>query len=255
MAKLNAGSDSDEELPCLSALLWSGAAITAPTTPSGKPRSIIDRSQLPRKDTGHERDSQTGHCNVTVRQISDASPRNKPVVKQRPLDSLKVTSVNSLLLPKSNGLLDHTENTKSANEFPAANHRNRSSPRRLAKAPVDYSKFAASLSEASISLSDDDENTTDLSGFIVSDSASDEEVSTSKPRRRQAGQQLSTIHVAKSKTEPFISPKKSAFRKSNSSGAPELCPQSRIGSRTPHSSSTLIESNSDLAEPISELKL
>ena len=255
MAKLNAGSDSDEELPCLSALLWSGAATIAPTTPSGKPRSTIDRSQLPRKDTGHERYSQARQCNVAPIQISDASPRNKPVVKQRPLRSLKVTSVNSLLLPKSNGLLDHTENMKSAKEFPAANQMNRSSPRRLAKAPVDYSKFATSLSEASISLSDDDENTTDLSGFIASDSTSDEEASTSKPRRRQDGQQLSTVHATKSKTEPCISAKKSAFRKFNSPEAPELCPESRIGSRTPHSSSTLIGSNSDLAEPISELKL
>ena len=254
MAKLNAGSDSDEELPCLSALLWSGAAITAPTTPSGKPRSTIDWSQLPCKDTGHERDSQTGHC-VAPRQISNASHLNKSVVKQRPLGSLKVTSVNSSLLPTSNGLLDHTENLKSAKEFPAANYRNRSSPRRLAKAPVDYSKFAASLSEASISLSNDDENTTDLSGFISFDSTSDEEVLTSKPRRRQAVQQMSTIHATKSKTEPFISPKKSASRKFNSSGAPELFPESRIGSRTPHSSSTLIGSNSDLEEPISELKL
>ena len=246
MAELNAGSDSDDELPCLSTLLWSGAATIAPTTPSEKQRSTIDRSQLPRKDTGHERDSQAGQCNVASRQIFDASPQDKPVVKQRPLGSLKVTSVNSLLLPKSNGLLDRTEYMKSTEEFPTANHRNRSSPRRLAKAPVDYSKFATSLSEASISLSDDDETTTDLSGFIVSDSTSDEEVLPSKSRRRRHDQQLSTIHAIESKTAPIISPKKSAFRRSNSSGAPEM---------SPPSSSTFIGINADIAEPFSQLKL
>lgn len=255
MAKFNAGSDSDEELPCLSALLWSGATTIAPMTPSRKQRSITDGSQLTRKDTDHERDSQAGQCNVASRQVSDASSRDKPVVKQRPLGSLKVTSVNSLLLPKSNGLLDHTEKMKSTIEFPAANHKNRSSPRRLAKAPVDYSKFAASLSEASISLSDDDENATDLSGFIVSDSTSDEGVLPSQPRRRQDGQQLSTIHAIKLKSEPFISPKKSAFRRLNSSEAPEMCTEPRTGSRSPPNSSTFIGSNLDVAEPFSELKL
>ena len=244
MAKLNAGSDSDEELPCLSDLLWSGAATIAPTTHAGKQRSTNEKSQLPRKDTGRERDSQAGQCNVASRHISDASSRDKPLVKQRPLGSLKVTGLNSLFLPKSNGFLGHTEEMKSTKEFPAANQINRSSPRRLAKAPVDYSKFAASLSEASISLSEDDETTTDLSGFIVSDSTSDEEVSSSKPRRRRDGQRLSTIHTIKSKTEPFISPKKLAFRKLNISEA-----------RTPPSSSTLTGSNSDMAEPFSELKL
>ena len=255
MAKLNAGSDSDDELPCLSALLWSGAATIGPTTPSEKQRSTIDRSHLPRKDTGHKRDSQAGQYNVASRQISDASPRDKPVVRQRPLGSSKVTSVKSLLLPKSNGLLDHTENIKSIREFPPANHRNRSSPRRLAKAPVDYSKFTASLSEASISLSDDDETTTDLSGFIVSDSASDEEVLPSKSRSRRDGQQLSTIYAIESKREPFVSPKKSVFRRSNSSGAPETYPESQTGSRSPPSSSTSIGTNLDIAEPCSELKL
>ena len=246
MAELNAGSDSDDELPCLSALLWSGAATIAPPTPSEKQRSTINRNQSPRKDTGYERDSQAAQCNVASRQTSDASPRGKPVVKQRPLGSLEVTSVNSLLLPKSNGLFDHTENTRGTKEFPAASHKNRSSPRRLAKAPGDYSKFATSLSEASISLSDDDEITTDLSGFIVSDSTSGEEVSPSKSRRRRDGQQLATIHAIESKTEPYISPKKSAFRRQNSSGAPE---------RTPPSSSTFTGINSDIAEPFIELKL
>ena len=244
MAKLNAGNDSDEELPCLSALLWSEAATIAPTTLAGKQRSTINKTSLPRKDTGHGKDSQAGQYNVASRQISDASSRDKPVVKQRPLGSLKVTGLNSLLLPKSTGLLDPTVNTKSAKDFPAANQTNRSSPRRLAKAPVDYSKFAASLSEASTSLSYDDDTATDLSGFIVSDSTSDEEVSSSKPRRRRDGQQLSTLHSTKPKTEPFISPKKSAFRTLDSSEA-----------RTPPSSSTLIGSKSDVAEPFSELKL
>ena len=237
MARLNAGSDSDEELPCLSALLWTEAVTIAPTTLAGKQRSTIDKRQSPRKDTGHEKD-------VASRPISDASSRDKPVVKQRSLGSLKVTGLNSLLLPKSNGFLDHTKDMKSTKEFPAANKINRSSPRRLAKAPVDYSKFAASLSEASISLSDDDETATDLSGFIVSDSTSDEEVPSSKPRRRRDGQQLSTIHTMKPKTEPLFSPKKSALRTLNSSGA-----------RTPSSSSSLIESNSNVAEPFSEFKL
>ena len=252
MAVLNAGSDSDDELPCLSALLWSKAVTIPPITPSRKQRSLIERSQSPRKVTGHENDSQAGQRNVASRQTSEASTRDIRVGKQRPLGSSKITSVNYLLLPKSNGTLDHREKKERIKELPAANCTNRSSPRRLAKAPVDYSKFAACLSEASISLSDDDETTTDLSGFIVSDSISDEEEKPSRTRRRRAGRQLSTIE---SNNEPLVSPKKSDFTRPNRSRAPESYLQSQIRSRTPPSSSTSLGINSDIAEPLSELKL
>ena len=253
MAVLNAGSDSDDELPCLSALLWSKAVTIPPITPSRKQRSSIERSQSPRKDA--EKHTQAGQRNVALRQTSEASTRDIRVGKQRPLGSSKITSVNSLLLPKSNGILDHRENKKSTKELPAANCTNRSSPRRLAKAPVDYSKFAACLSEASISLSDDDDTTTDLSGFIVSDSISDEEEKASKTRRRRAGRQLSTIYPIESNNEPPVSPKESDFTRPNRSRAPESYLQSQIRSRTPPCSSTSVGINSDIAEPCSELKL
>ena len=255
MAVLNAGSDSEDELPCLSALLWSEAVTIRPITPSRKQRSLIERSQSPCKETGYEKDSQAGQRNVVLKQTSEASTRDIRVGKQRPLGSLKITSVNSLLLPKSNGILDLGENKKSTKELPAANCTNRSSPRRLAKAPVDYSKFTACRSEASISLSDDDETTTDLSGFIVSDSISDEEKKASKTRRRRASRQLSTIYPIESNNEPLVSPKKSDFTRPNHSRAPESCSQSQIRSRTPPSSSTSVGINSDIAEPFSELKL
>ena len=254
MAVPNAKSDSDDELPCLSALLWSKAVTTPPITPSRKQRSLIERSQSPRKDTRHEKDSQAGRRNLSSRQTSEASTRDIRVGKQRPLGSLNIPSVNSLLLPKSNGILDHRENKNSTKELPAADCTNRSSPRRLAKAPVDYSKFAASLSEASISLSEDDETTTDLSGFIVSDSTSDEGRKASKTRRR-AGRQLSMIHPKESNNEPLVSPKKSDFKRPDRSRAPESYLQSQIRSRTPPSSSTSVGINSDIAEPFSELKL
>ena len=255
MAVLNAGSDSDDELPCLSALLWSKAVTIPPITPSRKQRSLIERSQSPRKDTGHENDSQAGQRNVASRQTSEVSTRAIRVGKQRPLGSSKITSVNYLLLPKSNGTLDHGENKERTKELPAASCTNRSSPRRSAKAPVDYSKFAACLSEASISLSDDDETTTDLSGFIVSDSISDEEEKASRTRSRRAGRQLSTISSIESNNEPLVSPKKSDFTRPNRSRAPESYLQSQIRSRTPPSSSASVRINSDIAEPFSELKL
>ena len=255
MAVLNAGSDSDDELPCLSALLWSKAITIPPTTPSRKQRSLIERSRSPRKDTGYEKDSQAGQHDVASSQTSEASTRDIRVGKQRPLGSLKITSVNSLPLPESNGILDHRENKKSTKKLPGANYTNRSSPRRLAKAPVDYSKFAACLSEASISLSDDDETTTDLSGFIVSDSTSDEEEEASRTRRRRASRQLSTIYPIESNNKPLVSPKKSDLTRPNRSRTPESCSQSQIRSMTPRSLSTSVGINSDIAEPLSELKL
>lgn len=255
MAVLNEVSDSDGELPGLSALLWSKAITIPPTTPTRKQRSSIEKTQSPRKATGHERDSQAGQCNVASRQTSEASSRDIRVGKQRPLGSLKVTSVNPLLLPKIDGLLDDRENTKSTKELPPANYTNRSSPRRSAKAPVDYSKFTTYPSEASISLSDDDETTIDLSDFIVSDSTSDEEVTLSKTRRRRAGRQMSTIYPIESNNEPPVSPKKSVLRGPNRSKAPESCSQTQIQSRTPPSSSPSVGINSDIAEPFSELKL
>ena len=253
MAVLNAGSDSDDELPCLSVLLWSKAATIPPITPSRKQRSLIGRSQSPRKDTRHEKDSQARQRNLASRQTSEASTRGIREGKQRPLGSLKITSVNSLLSP--NGILDHRENKKSTKELPGANYKNRSSPRRLAKAPVDYSKFAPCLSEASISSSDDDETTTDLSGFIVSDSISDEEEEASKTRRKRTGRQLSTIYPIESSNEPLVSPKKSDCTRPNRSRAPESRSQAQIRPITPPLSLTSVGINSDIAEPFSELKL
>ena len=255
MAVINAGSDSDDELPCLSALLWSKAVTIPPISPSRKQRSLVERSQSPRKDTGHRKYAQSGQRDVASRQTSEASTRDIRVGKQRPLGSLKITSVNSLPPLESHGTLDHRENKKSIKELPGARFTNRSSPRRLAKAPVDYSKFAACLSEAGISLSDDDETTTDLSGFIVSDSTSDEEEEASKTRRTRAGRQLSTIYPIESNNEPLVSPKKLDSTSLNRSRAPESCSQSRIRSMTPPSPSTSVGINSDIAEPFSELKL
>ena len=255
MAVMNAGSDSDDEFPCLSALLWSKAVTIPPISPFRKQRSLVERSSSPRKDTEHRKYAQSGQRDVASRQTSEASNRDIRVGKQRPLSSLKITSVDSLSLPDRYGILDHRENEKGTKELPGANCTNRSSPRRLAKAPIDYSKFAACLSEASISLSDDDETTTDLSGFIVSDSTSDEEEEVSKTRRRRAGRQLSTIYPIESNNEPLVSPKKLDSRSPNRSRAPESCSQSQIRSMTPPSPSTSVGINSDIAEPFSELKL
>ena len=253
MAVLNAGSDSDDELPCLSTLLWSKAVTIPPISPSRKQRSLMKRSQSPHKNIG-QRNNQAGQRDVASRQTSEGSTREIRVGKQRPLGSLKITSVNSLPLPDSNGILDHIENEQGTKELPGASCTNRTSPRK-AKTPIDYSKFATCLSEASISLSDEDETTTDLSGFIVSDSTSDEEEEASKTRRRRAGRQLSTRYSIESNNEPLVNPKKLDSTSPNRSRAPELYSQSQIGSMTPPSPSTSVGINSDLAEPFSKLKL
>ena len=64
--------------------------------------------------------------------------------------------------------------------------RGRETPKRAAKTRVDYSSFAKRDSDGSPSLSEDEGSSTDLSGFIVSDSASEDElkVPNKSPRKR-----------------------------------------------------------------------
>ena len=61
----------------------------------------------------------------------------------------------------------------------------RSSPRRNAKIGIDYRKFAPRLSDGSASRSEDDESDTDLSGFIVDDDVSEDDIEPEKSRSRR----------------------------------------------------------------------
>lgn len=168
-------ADSEDDLPEVSDILRSSktASIKTPLeTDTGK-----HSTDTPRK-------YETKHCDASPDQESSLSRNysdSTPESKQRPLRSLKLASVNSLRLP----LVDRSSNEPDNNflgtaKLTTGNIGVRSSPRRKANASVNYKDFVPESSQANLSFSDIDSTFTDLSVFIVPDSASDAD---SRPAR------------------------------------------------------------------------
>ena len=142
MARLNYPLDSDEELPELSTIFMRTLAKT--------PKQDHGKVPSPRKETRNL-------ANEVLVPVRDANTPHSG--KQRPLGQ---THVNS----KSEGY----QSIQRADGGP-----NRASPKRSAKVDADYSGLAQGSANSSIQLHLDDDHFTDLSGFIVPDSASDGE--------------------------------------------------------------------------------
>ena len=158
MARLNRAikDDSGDEFPDLSKVLNNGNFVSTP----------------PRTTVGKER--------------SDSTQSNKQTRRQRPLGSLKLTQVNSLLLPLSKATLSFAKNENSGSRGGSSVGNIRASPKRAVKAPINYSKLVGRLTDAEPSTPEESDSYTDLSGFIVSDSASEaEDVWREKSRKRR----------------------------------------------------------------------
>ncbi|KAG8529233.1 uncharacterized protein KY384_005868 [Bacidia gigantensis] len=82
----------------------------------------------------------------------------------------------------------------------------RSSPRKLAKAPVDYSKFVIEVADDESSLTENEDTYTDLSGFIVSDSDSTADESDS--HELHAGRWHPPKKIFSSRSLPSLTPPK-----------------------------------------------
>lgn len=198
MARLNDAIESDEELPELSTIL-------RPQT-DAIVRNLAKQEHGKMSSSGKEIQNLASEDLLTERHtiapgiVSTVSSDKPQSRKQRPLGHITHSYVNSLLLPildasTSNSKSEFYQSTDTAIDT-ADSISNRASPRRPAKVTADYSELAQVLARTSIFISDDEGSSTDLSGFIVPDSASDEEIGVSKsPKKRsRSPKKISTAY-------------------------------------------------------------
>lgn len=161
MARLNTSLDSDDEFPELSTLLLRSAE-------DGCGR-ILQKSKDESGRSTHNDDSMKGaEISLNYVRLSNGEKHSSK--------SLPIVRPQHLSIPK-----DEPENWTIPSRTDTAR---RVSPRRRAKAHVDYEKFTSALSDARSSFSGTD-SSTDLSGFLVPDSASDGEVLPVRSQRRR----------------------------------------------------------------------
>lgn len=255
MARLNYLIESDDELPGLSEILGFPMGVRTKTPPDSTKMEISSRHAPRRAVARNDTASSTHESGLR----GDAAKRyrgEKRTSKQGPLGSLKHESFS-----------DSESTVRQTTTF-AGPDTVRSIPRRKAKASVDYSNFVSRFSEASISISEDDDSLTDLSGFVVADSASDEDVLPAKsPRIGKVNK--STKKCAEKRA--VSSPKQLSIESYESSGLIDLtspnpkkkraaivCPESasrRVSS--PRASESIAPNRAyfDLDEPFAKLRL
>ena len=172
MARLNATCDSDEEFPDVETILHPSGR-TVPQTPRKGLKSDHGVQASPGFLTSRRNAKEHGaqeKAGTRSKDVTNVSCSEKQSSRQWPLGSIKA---NSLLLPLAGGRLMKAGSTKeptSINTFDGVRPL-RSSPRKTAKHPM---KFKVIIPESSsISGSEEEYHSDNLSGFIVDGSASD----------------------------------------------------------------------------------
>ncbi len=260
MARLNQMFDSDDDLPELSTILRSSTKAT--TSPIKKPVTKQDESKTsPRKKYCNDGNAGVSNGDVFSQGLSRLPFDANRFSNQRPLGLLKATQVNSLSLPIAKNFIE-TEGKVYLGESLI-----RSSPKRKAKTQVDYSKFAPRLSDVSLSSSESDDTFTDLSGFIVPDSASDVDVFPSRSQKSKDGKSFTKKTGDKPSKKDSCSHKVTPFEGKEDTGPIELtspskektlkmmCAESPPRFRTPPRLSESDRVYSGLDEPFSKLRL
>ncbi|KAL9130924.1 MAG: hypothetical protein Q9217_001027 [Psora testacea] len=175
MARLNRvrQDDSDDEFPDLSKVLYRGSAdVKRPSRGVGKEHDDTADSGAIDKE-GAMMELLNSDILSTLKNTTRPSRAGKQLRKQRPLGPLQRTHDKSLLLPISSSSLSSTNTSNNGRSTFQGAATIRSSPKRTVKAPINYARFAAPLTDGEESTSVEDETDTDLSGFIVSDPSSE----------------------------------------------------------------------------------
>ena len=194
MARLNATCDSDEEFPDVATILHPPGKAVPQTPRKGSRKEHGNR--IPLGDGGLTRTlrkiAAPEDTDNTIKSLKKFSCDKKQSSRQR---SLGTAQVNSLLLPITN---ERLVNTKSPELLTSVDRLNdvrqvRSSLRKTARQPVNYSIFTPQLSSAS--GSDEESYRDNLSDFIVNDSASETENGPSRSPKRcvQPAGKMSTL--------------------------------------------------------------
>ena len=267
MAKLNAVLDSDDDLPELSTFLQSSANPAKKFLGREGHQGTQRESSLQNKTLcnqfPHIRDEDVFSENL-AKSAKEVNPRSN----QRSLGPLKLLQNNALFLPFTGRTSeDDSDALLARDSFRSI----KSSPRRTAKAQVDNSKFIPRKSKQEPLFSESDgELSTDLSGFIVPDSATDEDV---LPLRSQRSQKTKTNLRNTGKSRDAFSRKDSLDPTLSQSDEKEdtgpidltsprkeeksnrICPESPPRLKTPPKLSSAVRTCSDLDDPFSKLRL
>lgn len=257
MARLNQIVDSDDEFPELSTLLrpHRDGDIQISERASEK---LDGSDRSPQKQQSEDMIEVARKGVVVPQNVAQSSCDEKHSSKPLPVGPPRLTDIKTFYFPF---LSDNPNDETTTN---AAEIASRTSPRRIAKAQVDYAKFAPRLSDASLSFSDSD-SFTDLSGFIVPDSASDEEVFPSRSQNEK-GSWKTTMFSVDQQPKKYASRRiRTSFERTgpfdlNSSKNSEktsklVCPESPPGFKTPPRISDQAGRYSDLDEPFLSLRM
>ena len=184
MARLNDPFESDDELPELSALL-DPQKQTIITTPVKAPRqehsNILPSWRRERTNLADEFSLTDAFAQGTIAKVSLDKPQSR---KHLPLGYPKQSSINSLPYTLPDASISDSRREERESVETVARVSVRGSPRRSAKVDADCSRRAEASGKASIVVYDDETSSTDLSGFIVPDSASDEEALVSRSPKK-----------------------------------------------------------------------
>lgn len=178
--------DTDDELPELSQILRLLRTSSLPNAQRPIEQPVPAKGEIVDETSGEAESGPDAPLDIINLSYTGREPKN-----QGSLSPLKPTNVHSLPHPRT----QNTVNYDYPKISPAKENTVRSSPRRKVKASIDYSKFVPRLSRASSSFSGEDDSFTDLSGFIVPDSASDEDVRPSYLPEKKPKQKISKKDV------------------------------------------------------------
>ena len=270
MARLNLTIESDDDLPDISTLLLPRSTDQPPTSkePAGRQTSPLKKPPLNDLRT----DLFTENIPIESVRLRDINPvqggDTYPINQPQPLTPSKPTRLNS-----RNPLIKHDTDVTTANvtkSHTTENESRRSSPRKATRPLVDYSKFAYRFGNSdrpSSSSGESEDSFTDLSGFIVPDSASDEELLLPARARRKGGLEVGDGVVGKGRERRGVRRvRRSSLDGEEETGVVDLtslkkevrttgivCPESPPRFKTPPQKSDGVGSGLD--EPLSRLRL
>lgn len=180
MARLNISFDdgSDDDLPSLAQILR-GTPNKASRKQGAANADECYQDKLPKSN--HVVVNSTKGAS---RGTKSCSPVDEQSPKQRCKGVLKLAHINMLPFP-SNGTSSFVRKPCQSNDSNKSTGRLWPNPERAANKHVRYNGIAARRAAGSLSAPDDDEIFTDLSGFIVPDSASEGDERKWKPGRKE----------------------------------------------------------------------
>ena len=174
MAKLNHHLDSEDELPDLFSILRLRTEASIRTQPKTPRQAHCDITYREKESKGLATEYAKSERHVTASETSTDDYSNRPQSrKQRPLGHLKQAHVSSLLRPLSDTSVDCPNHQDGQSIEEVDGNSGRASPKRLANGLA--GRLGKVSAEIVNQIQHDESFYTDLSGFIVPDSATDGE--------------------------------------------------------------------------------